>query len=259
MTDGRLGAEDEPIQNGLDLLADRIVEDLKCDLSLLSFAHNDKLVSLGLSSSTGQRAEMRVHEPEHLICLRTIRSDRIVALQDARSEPDFLDNRHVSDGSVVAYLGVPIHNAELGAVGAVCAINRQPHKWSDADRYYLQSVALSVENLVLRRMHRLEADETGQVLGKHDDVIMAFSLVRADPTSIHDRTGRLVYSNKALSDHVPEHELNTPKMRMALGRNRGTSSFAFRTTVGLGFRVEHRETGSGYHVCGWHLDLSRLN
>ncbi len=160
--------------------------------------------------------------------------------------------RYVANGTVSGYIGVPIRNAELGAIGAVCGVTSRPRNWQSSDLNYLKAVALSVENLILREMYRLESADANSLVSEYDQIIAAFSLVRAHPTSIHDRNGRLVFANKALSEIVSDADLESSTVRRALQRPLSDDPLRMKIPDSqMSYLLSRRETSSGYFVCQW--------
>lgn len=246
------------LQKSLNRLADSLAETLRCDLALISFQHNDSIVLLGLSSSAGCITARR-HRATDLVCLHVIENNCPLVLSDARRDPSVAGLPVVREGPVVAYLGVPIRNAEIGAVGAVCGISSTPREWQDGERRYLEAVAFGVENMILREMYRLESQISNRLLNEYDEIISAFSQVRAEPTSIHDRDGRLVFANRRLIEQVPDAELHSAALRAALRAGRGEPVLEFVSGCGQTYRIERCVTASGQQVCHWACVTPRLN
>ncbi len=252
MREATIGSIQSPLQADLDGIAETIVDTLGVDIALLSLASNSELVSLGLSANIGRTRENRHHVPSDLLCLNVIENNEALVLPDARAHPDFRFVRYVANGTVSGYLGVPIRNAELGAIGAVCGVTSSPRNWRASDLHYLEAVALTVENLILREMYRLESADASSLASEYDQIIAAFSLVRADPTSIHDRNGRLVFANRALSDVVSDADLQSGAVMRRLRQPLTEDPLRVQVPDShLAFLVSRTETNSGYFVCQW--------
>ncbi len=259
MRETKIGTIQSPLQADLDKIADGIVDSLGVDLALFSASYNNALVALGISGSFSRTEKGRFFDPADTICSSVIESDSPLIITDAKSDLLTCSNKYVQTGLVAGYVGIPIHNAEIGAIGALCGVTSEPRDWSEADLRYLEAVGQSVENLVLREMYRLESADASNLLSEYDQIIAAFSLVRADATSIHDRSGRLVFANKALMEHVSDDELQSRALTEKLLY--GTSEDELRVSVETGkrFVVRRVRTNSGYLVCQWSLDGTMLN
>lgn len=259
MRETRFEAIQSPLQADLDRIADGVVDSLNVDMALFSVSYNQALVSLGISASTSRSKEGRVHNPAEFICTETIQSDAPILIPDTRIDPRTKDLPLVCDGTVLSYIGVPVHNAEIGAIGAICAVISSPRNWSPADLKYIKAVSLSIENLVLREMYRLESANASNLAAEYDQIIAAFTLVRADPTSIHDRKGRLVFANRALIEHVDDRELQSSELTDTLLSITPGQSVTFSVSSGERLIVNRLTTSSGYHVCQWTFEQGRLN
>lgn len=258
MREGTIGEIQVPIQADLDRIADTVVRNLGVDIAILSMLKNRHLIALGLSSSVLRTRETTFHAPGDLVCFKTLETETALILPDARLDETAAGTQYVAGGLVVGYLGVPILNREVGAIGVVCGVTSTPRDWSERDIDYLWSVAQSIENLVMREMYRLESADASNLASEYDQIISAFSLVRAEPTSIHDATGRLVFSNAALTTHVSDDDLESDIVTEILKHeDDGISSVT--TRAGHLFRVARIRTGSGYYVCQWSLEPTRLN
>lgn len=252
MREGKIGQIQSPLQADLDGIAEDVVETLGVDIALFSLTHNTQLVSLGLGGNIGRTREDRFHVPSDLVCLHVIENNSPLVLSDARVHPDFKDVAYVANGTVTGYLGVPVENAEVGAIGAICAVTSSPREWSSKDMRFLRTVSSTIENLILREMYRLECADVSSLVSEYDQIIAAFSLVRAAPTSIHDRDGRLVFANKALTEFVPDADLQREDIKQVLMSP--LSEEPLRVDIdrnAYGFYVRRSETSSGYIVCQW--------
>lgn len=259
MRESNFGIIQSPLQADLDRIAADVVDNLAADLVLLSVTNKSALVSLGISDSVRQVADSRWHVPEDMVCLHVAETDMPLVLRDACQHPEAAETRYVQEGLVVGYMGVPIRNAELGAIGAICCVTQAPRDWTDGDVRYLKAVAESIENLILREMYRLESMDASSLASEYDQIIAAFALVRAEPTSIHDENGRLVFANRALTDVVEEADLEGARIRAVLKADAKAPQLEFRTAEGETFTLSRLTTSSGYFVCQWKPSAQRLN
>ncbi len=259
MQERNLGKIQSPLQADLDRVADGVVDALGVDYALLSIVHNRHLVSMGVSETFGRTRDRRWRMPEELVCFEMLKKGRPLVIVDARNHADFKSLKHVAEGTVAGYIGVPIENAEIGPIGTICGFTTEPRDWAESDLGYLVTAGQNVENMILRDMYRLESKDASRVVSEYDQIIAAFSLVRADPTSIHDPNGRLVFANRALTEHVSDSELQSPRVKKALL----AKDFAMPTKIhvadGRVFSVTRAQSSSGYFIFQWTRLSSRLN
>lgn len=252
MREGKIGIVQSPLQTALDSVAEDIVQTLGVDIALINLTTNTELVSLGIAGNFGRTRKDRLHVPSDLVCLRVIETNEALVLSDARTHTDFKFMRYVANGTVSGYLGTPIQNAEIGPIGAVCAISSAPRHWQTSDLRFLKTVGATVEHLILREIYRLESADASLLASEYDEIIAAFSLVRAEPTSIHDRDGRLVFANRALAEIVNESELETRDVvRMLQGLVTEEPVRLAIPRLRENFLVRRVETPTGYFVCHW--------
>lgn len=259
MREAKIGEIQSPLQADLDRIANGIVDTLGVDMGMFSISYNSALVALGISGSISRVGGSRFLEPSDIICTRVIQQDAPLVIPDALCDAQICDNRFVQSGVVAGYLGVPIRNADIGAIGAVCGITSTPRDWSEADLRHLEAIAQNVENLILREMYRLESADASNLISEYDQIIAAFSLVRAEATSIHDNTGRLVFANRALMDQVDEAELQSAALTEILLGDKWQAPVRIKVQKGARFAVTCLKTGSGYSVCQWTPDETMLN
>lgn len=259
MRETKFGMIQSPIQADLDRIADDIVQYLDADMALLSVTHNSAMMSLGLSDSVKRVRSERTQVPEDMICLQVTENNAPLVLTDARKDAKAAKTSFVRNGLVKGYIGVPIHNAEIGAIGAICGVTKDPRTWSDADVRYLTAISESVENLILREMYRLESLDATTLASEYDQIIAAFALVRAEPTSIHDGTGRLVFANRTLTDLVDETELESARFKSTLLASKGQDTVQYRSSAGIAYILTRMRTDAGYFVSQWKPYTTLLN
>jgi len=259
MRETKIGMIQSPIQADLDRIAEDVVQYLNADMALLSVTYNTAVVSLGLSETVKRARLDRMHVPEDMACLQVMENDEALVLSDARKDPIASQTAYVQDGLVTGYIGVPIRNAEVGAIGALCGVTHSPRTWTDADVRYLTAISESVENLILREMYRLESLDATTLASEYDQISAAFALVRAEPTAIHDGRGRLVFANRSLTDLVDETELESSTFRSVLLRTGAEGVVRYQTPAGISYILTRLRTGAGYIVSQWRLDQTLLN
>ncbi|MEM7720013.1 MAG: GAF domain-containing protein [Pseudomonadota bacterium] len=259
MRETTIGAIQSPLQADLDRIAEDVLNALGVDISMLSVSDNRTLVTLGLSPSVIRLRENFSYPAGDMVCGQVAQHNMPLMLEDARDHPVVGQMTFVRNGVFKGYLGAPIHHAEFGAIGAVCAATEGTRVWTEENLKYLQAVAESVENILLREMYRLESADAASLASEYDQIIAAFALVRAEATSIHDGTGRLVFANRALTDTVEESELESARFKSVLLSQSNDAPKEFVTRLGQHYRLSPRRTSSGYLVCQWTPDALRFN
>ncbi|MFS0851661.1 diguanylate cyclase [Novosphingobium panipatense] len=87
-------------------------------------------------------------------CTHTIAKDEPFSVPDALEDPRFSTNSLVTgEPGIRSYAGVPLRTPDGFAVGALCAMDRKPRRFTDAEMEMLANFARIVENeFALRRM-----------------------------------------------------------------------------------------------------------
>lgn len=86
----------------------------------------------------------------HSFCQWVVSGSEPLCVGDAREHALLHHNLAIRDLGVVAYAGVPVLAAGGEALGALCAIDAQPHAWRDEDEATLQDLARLVEACIVQ-------------------------------------------------------------------------------------------------------------
>jgi GAF domain-containing protein len=78
-------------------------------------------------------ASQRETPLSHSFCQHVVSRAAPLVVSDARQDPLVRDNLAVSDMGIVAYAGIPITSADGQVLGSFCAIDTQPHEWTEAE------------------------------------------------------------------------------------------------------------------------------
>ena len=76
--------------------------------------------------------------------------DKPLIVEDALVHPLVCKNPAIADLGVAAYLGQPIHAADGTPIGAICAIQTKPRKWSDNEISAMKLLAELVDEQITR-------------------------------------------------------------------------------------------------------------
>jgi GAF domain-containing protein len=79
----------------------------------------------------------------HGFCPFALGAEHAFAFADAHADPELAANPVVEQLGVTAYAGVPLRVAGGEPVGTLCAIDSEPHPWSDEDLAVLTDLAAS--------------------------------------------------------------------------------------------------------------------
>jgi hypothetical protein len=97
-------------------------------------------------------------------CPFALGAERAYSFSDAAADPELADNPAVVKLGVRAYAGVPLRDLTGEPVGTLCAVDTQPHEWSDEDLTTLTDLAASaVSELQLLAATRHAARQQSRV------------------------------------------------------------------------------------------------
>ena len=102
-------------------------------------------------SSTG-RADVSETPREYAFCSHAIESDELFEIEDATSDPRFVDNPLVrGDPNIRFYAGVPLVGEDGFAIGTLCTFDMRPRVLTQDQRAQLRRLATSLMRLVESR------------------------------------------------------------------------------------------------------------
>jgi GAF domain-containing protein len=90
---------------------------------------------------------------ERSVCQYAVANSAALLLEDARIDPVFRNHPAVRDGTVVAYLGIPLIDGDDNAVGTLCVFDDKPRLWGTGHVQILTDLA----ELAAERMFRSDA------------------------------------------------------------------------------------------------------
>lgn len=93
-------------------------------------------VGMGLTSEEERQTPL-----ERSVCQYAVANGEPLILEDARVDPVFRNHPAVRDGTVVAYLGIPLIDAEGNSVGTLCVFDTRPRMWGTGHIHTLANFA----------------------------------------------------------------------------------------------------------------------
>ncbi|WP_226863887.1 GAF domain-containing protein [Mycolicibacterium baixiangningiae] len=102
------------------------------------------------SVGMGTSGEDRQTPLDRSVCQYAVANGAALLLEDARTDPVFRNHPAVIDGSVVAYLGIPLIDDHDNAVGTLCVFDDKPRLWGTGHVQILSDLA----HLAAERMFR---------------------------------------------------------------------------------------------------------
>jgi PAS domain S-box-containing protein len=156
----------------LDGLARTVTRLLDVPMALVSLVDDTEQWFPGMAGLTGWAAEARHTPLTHSFCQHVVATGTPLAVDDATAHPLVRDNLAIRDLGVHAYLGVPLTSADGHALGALCAMDVAPRRWTATDLEGLTDLAAAVVAELRRRARdqrfQLAVEATQEVLYSHD-------------------------------------------------------------------------------------------
>lgn len=135
------GLLDSPPEAVYDRITRAAADALDAPFALISVIDIDRLYLKSEIGVVGGPVDDKEAPLERSLCQFAVASGTPLILEDARLDPTFKNHPVVSDGSVVAYLGIPLIDADLNAVGALCVYDTKPRLWGTGHVQVLSDLA----------------------------------------------------------------------------------------------------------------------
>lgn len=92
-------------------------------------------------SSVGMGDNERQTPLDRSVCQYAVANGSALLLEDARTDPVFRNHPAVRDGTMVAYLGIPLIDKDDNAVGTLCVFDVKPRLWGTGHVRILSDLA----------------------------------------------------------------------------------------------------------------------
>ncbi len=138
---GLLDSEVEPAFDRFTRLASQY---LKTPVALVSLVDQDRQFFKSHIGLPEPWASQRQTPLSHSFCKHVVSSGKPLIIPNALKDPLVRDNEAIRDLGVVAYAGVPLATVEGNVLGSLCAIDTQPHEWTEEDVAFLKDLAAAV-------------------------------------------------------------------------------------------------------------------
>jgi diguanylate cyclase (GGDEF)-like protein len=147
-----LGLLDTLPEPEFDRFTDLAADLLAVPVTLVSLIDRDRQFFKSAHGLRGKWAEVRESPLSHSVCRYVVEAGEPLVIADAEEHPLICDNLALRDLGIKAYAGMPLILSDGQPVGAMCAIDTEPHDWTERELKILEGLASGVRALLdLRR------------------------------------------------------------------------------------------------------------
>jgi GAF domain-containing protein len=142
----------------MDAFAERVRRWLGVPIGLVSLVQAEQQILPGMSGLPEPWATKRATPLSHSFCRQVVATAGPLVVTDARADPALRDNLAIPGLGVVAYLGVPLTDEDGSVLGALCAIDAAPRRWTPTHLDVLRDLASGCSTELRLRLARHDAD-----------------------------------------------------------------------------------------------------
>lgn len=142
---GLLGVKEDPILHRLTRLAAKTIG---TSVALMSLVEEDGQFFASSWGLPEPWASERGTTLLHSFCQHVVISNQPLLVTDARQHPLVQRNLAIQDLDVIAYIGVPLVDANTNTLGSLCVIEHEPRQWRPQDVEILHDFAAAVMDRV---------------------------------------------------------------------------------------------------------------
>jgi diguanylate cyclase len=148
-------------------------------ISLVTIVGEDRQFFAGQIGLPEPWASFRETPLSHSFCQHVIERDAPVVVADTHNDPLAAGNLAVRDMGVVAYAGVPLRLSDGSVLGAFCAIDDRPHRWTSHDVGVLADLAELARDVIELRRDRARPELRDPLTSLPDRAMFAELIERA--------------------------------------------------------------------------------
>ncbi len=144
------GLLDSPPEPEFDRVVELAAEALGAPTAAISLVDSDRQFFKSEARPSGTPEPPRERSLAYSLCQYAVGTGQPLVVEDAREDPVLSQNRSVVENDLVAYVGVPLADAEGHALGTLCVWDSQPRQWSRGHVQILEDLA----RLIVARLPR---------------------------------------------------------------------------------------------------------
>ncbi|MEZ5299805.1 MAG: PAS domain-containing protein [Verrucomicrobiales bacterium] len=169
-------------------------------------------------------------------CKYCVIRGEVFAIDDATRAPDLPEANAVAELGVVAYLGAPLRLPDGKVLGALCAIDSVPRRWSESDRQALADLAAAAVPALEIRLREVEGARIRAEAQNSESQFQLFIESAASGIYGLDRDGICTFCNPRaveLLGYASQDELVGRRMHDLIHHTRGDGTAFPREDCGI--------------------------
>ncbi|WP_374238291.1 GAF domain-containing protein [Mycobacterium sp. PSTR-4-N] len=135
------GLLDSPTEDVYDRITRAAADALDAPHALVSLVDVDRQFFKSAAGMELRTPEERQTPLERSLCQYAVANGQALLLEDARLDPVFKNHPAVLDGTVVAYLGIPLTDSDGHSIGTLCVFDNKPRLWGTGHVQVLSDLA----------------------------------------------------------------------------------------------------------------------
>ena len=135
------GLLDSPPEAAYDRITRAAAEALDAPHAAVSLIDVDRQFFKSTVGMGGTSPEERQTPLDRSVCQYAVANEMPLIIEDARVDPVLKNHPAVLDGSVVAYLGIPLFDHAHHAIGTLCVFDTKPRIWGTGHIQVLSDLA----------------------------------------------------------------------------------------------------------------------
>ncbi|MER6472442.1 GAF domain-containing SpoIIE family protein phosphatase [Streptomyces collinus] len=186
---------------GMDRFARLVANVLEVPVALVALAEDGRQVFPGMVGAGRPWSVSRQAALADSLCAYVVRSGAPLVVSDARTDPRTLSGAVVAHLPAAGYAGMPLTDSHGTVLGALCAVDRRPRRWSEREVQALEDLAAACAAELRLRIVSRQAEEaraeTAALLARSELVLRA-SEVLADTAGVEEvraQVGELITSD----------------------------------------------------------------
>jgi hypothetical protein len=135
------GLLDSPPEEIYDRITRAAADALDAPFALVSLVDSDRQFFKSAAGMEITSPEERQTPLNRSMCQYAVANRAPLVLEDARADPVFKNHPAVRDGTLVAYLGIPLIDGDGNAIGTLCVFDTKPRLWGTGHVQVLSDLA----------------------------------------------------------------------------------------------------------------------